>query len=98
MTSIGSCSSQNDSLCGAINKRDAGTEDADDIVSELDDYFSALFEQMLLISDDRATGNLGKLAANSDINIAIDYMLQEARELELSYRLAKTKRPRQPGA
>ncbi|KAF9130495.1 hypothetical protein BG015_003992 [Linnemannia schmuckeri] len=45
---------------------------------------------MLLISDDRETGALGKLAPDSGPQIAIEYMLQEAREMDQSYRLAKS--------
>lgn len=88
-----SCSSDKGSFSGAIGStQDAGiggTEDADSI-SKFDDYFSALFFQVLLISEDRETGHLGKLAANCDTQIAIDQMLQEARELEESYKLAKS--------
>ncbi|KFH64797.1 hypothetical protein MVEG_09528 [Podila verticillata NRRL 6337] len=88
-----SCSSHSGSFPGAINSNQdtctGGTVDAD-IMSSLDDYFSALFAQVLLISEDRETGPLGKLAADSDAQIAIEYMLQEARELEQSYRLAKS--------
>ncbi|KAG0048463.1 hypothetical protein BGZ83_006579 [Gryganskiella cystojenkinii] len=65
----------------------AGT---DAVVTEVDDYFVALFYQTMLISDDRETGTLGKLSANSDTHIAIEHYLQEARELEQSYRLAKS--------
>ncbi|OAQ24787.1 hypothetical protein K457DRAFT_129497 [Linnemannia elongata AG-77] len=61
-----------------------------DTVSELDDYFYALFVQVLLISDDRETGALGKLSPDSDPQIAIEHMLQEAQEMEQSYRLAKS--------
>lgn len=61
-----------------------------DTVSELDDYFYALFVQVLLISDDRETGALGKLSPDSDPQIAIEHMLQEAQEMERSYRLAKS--------
>ncbi|KAF9329429.1 hypothetical protein BG006_007482 [Podila minutissima] len=68
----------------------SGTLAPDAVVTELDDYFSALFDQVLVISNDRKTGPLGKIAADSDIQIAIDHMLQEARELEQSYRLAKS--------
>ncbi|KAF9537446.1 hypothetical protein EC957_008278, partial [Mortierella hygrophila] len=44
----------------------------------------------LLISDDREIGVFGKLSPDSDTQIAIEHMLQEAQEMELSYRLAKS--------
>ncbi|KAF9392473.1 hypothetical protein CPB97_001116 [Podila verticillata] len=88
-----SCSSHSGSFAGATNNNQdtctGNTGDAD-IMSSFDDYFSALFAQVLLISEDRETGHLGKLVADSDAQIAIEYMLQEARELEQSYRLAKS--------
>lgn len=86
--SYGSCSSQ--TANSPAQSTASGTSAPDAIVSELDDYFSALFDQVLVISNDRKTGPLGKIAADSDIQIAIDHMLQEARELEQSYRLAKS--------
>lgn len=58
--------------------------------SELDDYFAALMLQMRLIADDRDTGSLGKVVASSDTQVAIEHMLREAREMEQSYRLAKS--------
>ncbi|KAF8930724.1 hypothetical protein BGZ47_000413 [Haplosporangium gracile] len=68
------------------NNHDAGTG-SDEV---MDDYFSALFFHTLLISDDRETGAFGKFAPDSDTQIAIEYMLQEARDMEQSYRLAKS--------
>ncbi|KAG0018704.1 hypothetical protein BGZ82_000366 [Podila clonocystis] len=89
-SSKGSCSHSNCTSSGAINSsQDAGTEDTDAIVPEFEDYISALLVQMLVISDDRKTGQLGKCGAGSDVQIAIEHMLQEARELEQSYQLAK---------
>ncbi|KAG0298769.1 hypothetical protein BGZ96_007644 [Linnemannia gamsii] len=72
------------------NNQDAGAVSNDATVSELDDYFCALFVQVLMISEDREMGVFGKLTGDSDPQIAIEHMLQEARELEESYRLAKS--------
>ncbi|KAF9135127.1 hypothetical protein BGX30_011651, partial [Mortierella sp. GBA39] len=72
------------------NNRGAGIESSGVADSELEDYFYALFVQALLISDDREIGVFGKLTPDSDTQIAIEHMLQEAQELELSYRLAKS--------
>ncbi|KAG0304541.1 hypothetical protein BGZ97_001432, partial [Linnemannia gamsii] len=84
------------SRCPIINtvsnshNQDASTGDSEAILSELDDYFCALFVHALLISNDRETGAFGKLPADSDTQIAIEHMLQEAREMEESYALAKS--------
>ncbi|KAG0264351.1 hypothetical protein BGZ95_003615, partial [Linnemannia exigua] len=72
------------------NNHDAGTEGGDGTASELDDYFYALLVQVLVISDDREAGVFGKLPSDSDPQVAIEHMLQEAEELGQSYRLAKS--------
>ncbi|KAF9181087.1 hypothetical protein BGZ51_007311 [Haplosporangium sp. Z 767] len=91
MASNASSSRHNDPISSAFNYNQyADPESTDADVSELDDYFYALFVQALLISSDRETGKLGKFAADSDPQIAIEHMLQEAQEMEQSYRLAKS--------
>ncbi|KAF9567072.1 hypothetical protein EC968_003506 [Mortierella alpina] len=57
---------------------------------ELDDYVCALMVQMSLLAEDRHDGQLGKASADSDAQIAIELMLQEAVEVERSLTLARS--------
>ncbi|KAK3833279.1 MAG: hypothetical protein J3R72DRAFT_232149 [Linnemannia gamsii] len=93
MSSESSSSRHTNPIISAIdnnNNHHVITESSDTAVSELDDYFYALFVQGLLILDDREAGTFGKLLPDSDPQIAIDYMLKEAQEMEESYKLAKS--------
>lgn len=85
------CIDPNVSAFDTNSTHDVGTESNNvTVVPELDDYFYALFVQVLLISEDREAGALGKLLPDSDPQIAIEQMLQEAQEMEQSYKLAKS--------
>ncbi|KAG0341249.1 hypothetical protein BG004_006104, partial [Podila humilis] len=89
----GGPSKQTRSSSGALSLAlpDDGLEtSAEDSPSQLDDYFCALFLQRVLIVEDSKIGSLGKLNEQSDKAYAIERLLQEARDLEESYRLAKS--------
>ncbi|KAF9922896.1 hypothetical protein FBU30_006971 [Linnemannia zychae] len=71
-------------------KLDVATEKNNELSSEIDDFMCALFVQAMLISEDRRSGRLGKLTADSDPQIAIDHVLEEVQEMEKSYMLMKS--------